>query len=76
MTTRYPGNGTYEEFNADLVLYSGTYSITALSLSAGEPMRNGAMTITATEWFPYKTTTGDDAWNTTTGAAANGGPAA
>ena len=33
-------------------------------------------TLVAEEWFPYKTTTGAAAWNTTTGAAANGGPAA
>ena len=37
---------------------------------------SASCTIAVTEWFPYKTTTGAAAWNTTTGAASNGGPAA
>jgi hypothetical protein len=37
---------------------------------------SASCTVVAEEWYPYKTTTGAAAWNTTTGAAANGGPAA
>lgn len=76
LTTRYPNSGSYEEFTADLILHSGTYQITAVGVSAGEQMRNLSLTVTATGWFPFATTTGLDAWNTTTGAPANGGPGA
>jgi hypothetical protein len=37
---------------------------------------SGSIRAVATKWWPYKTTAGDPAWNTTTGAAANGGPGA
>lgn len=48
-----------------LVVASGNGDITSASAST-----------TITEWFPYKTTAGLAAWNTATGAIANGGPGA
>lgn len=35
-----------------------------------------SIALTVVEWFPYATKAGDPAWNTTTGAPANGGPGA
>lgn len=34
------------------------------------------VTVEITEWFPYKTTAGAPAWNTSTGEPVNGGPGA
>jgi len=67
--------GDVDPFDASLELYSGTYQIKAYA-GYGSDVTANSLTITATEWHPFKTTAGDDAWNTTTGAAANGGPAA
>jgi hypothetical protein len=50
----------------------------AYPVGLGRPrsVTSATCTVAVEEWFPYKTTTGAAAWNTTTGAAANGGPAA
>lgn len=62
-------NGGGVPTTINLILKSGTFPITIWGDgSIGD--------ITATEWFPYKTTAGDPAWNTATGAPANGGPGA
>ena len=55
----------------DFVLSSGTYTVTMFGGSI-----SGTPTITATEWWPYKTTAGLPAWDTATGAPINGGPGA
>lgn len=70
-------------------IYGGTIFTTSLVLASGTvPLRMSAYeqlgdevtavtaSITAVEWFPYATRAGADAWNTATGAAANGGPGA
>jgi hypothetical protein len=67
------------EFDADLVLASSPTPIPIKAWAAGlagYPTISASLTITATEWFPYQTSAGDPAWNTATGAPANGGPGA
>ena len=51
-------------------LTSGTAGYAEISF--GTP----TLVLTATEWWPYATTAAAAAWNTATGAAANGGPGA
>ena len=74
-------NGVYDDardyFDATLSLRSGDFSIRAfIDGYLDERVISGqTLTITATEWFPYATTAGADAWDTATGAPVNGGPA-
>lgn len=66
-----------EVFNASLVLASGTFPIPLIADWEGSRTPDSSsMTITATEWFPFKTTAGDPAWNAATGLPVNGGPGA
>lgn len=60
--------------DAQLVLSCGAFPIKCGV--EGAVVSAASLTIEATEWWPYKTTAGADAWNTTTGAPANGGPGA
>lgn len=64
----------YSAIPAALELSAETYSITASINSS--VAHTGMVTLTATEWFPYATTTGDPAWDTATGLPINGGPGA
>lgn len=72
--------GTVLEVDISLVLKCGTFPIKGVALTYDNYDANAitaaSLTVTATEWFPYKTTAGAAAWNTSTGAAANGGPGA
>ena len=78
----YGGNGImtsggYLLQDADLVLASGTFPIKCGFEAFGSAdVTSASLTITASEWFPYKTTVGDPAWDTATGAPINGGPGA
>lgn len=70
------GGGTVN-FEGSLILSDGVPI--PLKLYAGltpGSAESATCVITATEWFPYATTTGAAAWDTTTGAPANGGPGA
>jgi len=69
--------GTFQTFTALLKLQTGDYNLSAIATTLSAPdINDPALTITATEWFPYKTTAGLAAWDTATGAIANGGPGA
>lgn len=73
------GGGEAEVFiDVQIILQSGTFTVRASALGSGSETIVGTPTLsfTATEWFPYATTTGDPAWDTTTGEAINGGPGA
>jgi len=60
-----------------LVLASGTYTLKGIVYTTGsETYVSNTLTITANLWHAFATTAGDPAWNTATGAAANGGPGA
>lgn len=62
-------------FDADLVLSCGTFPIKAVALdSTLNAVTSASLTITATKWFPYATTTGADAYEISTGTSINGGP--
>lgn len=64
-------------FDADLILFAGTFPIkVGVPYSIGDTFVASHLTLTASKWHPFATTTGSDAWNTTTGAPANGGPGA
>jgi hypothetical protein len=43
---------------------------------SGRSFSGYSCSVTAVEWFPYATSTGQPAWDTSTGAPINGGPAA
>jgi hypothetical protein len=64
--------------NAEVVLASGTLLVPIYL----EPLAGYTATLITpprlevTEWWPYATTAGDDAWDTATGDPDNGGPAA
>jgi hypothetical protein len=64
------------EIHATLVLHSGTYLLKAVAGGGDSTPSSATYTLTATRWHAYATTTGADAWNTTTGSPANGGPGA
>lgn len=69
--------GSYLLFDIDLVLSTGTHQIQGIATTfAGSSVTAAALTLTATEWFPFRTAAGDPAWNTATGAPINGGPGA
>jgi hypothetical protein len=63
-------------FTVDLVLSSGTVALSGTAQAPVGVISAASCAITATEWLPYATTTGAAAWNTATGAGANGGPGA
>jgi len=68
--------GLFELIDASIVLSSGTFPVAVIAESAGGQPTSSSLTLTATEWFPFATTAGAAAWDTTTGAPANGGPGA
>jgi len=61
-------------FDASLVLACGTFPIKCAAEATGA-VSAASLVLTASEWFPYADKAGADAWNTATGAPANGGPA-
>ena len=67
---------TFAVVSVSLVLSSGTFAFDQIASCDGYAIRNSELTIAASEWWPYKTTAGAAAWDTATGAAANGGPGA
>lgn len=75
----YPYDPFYYQIPASLILSSGTHPFTVRvdpSQFAIESPTDEVYTITATEWYPYATSTGDPAWDTATGLPINGGPGA
>lgn len=66
--------------NVDVVLKSGTYpvqfAVGRMDATGDWEVISADLTLTATEWFPFATTAAAAAFNTTTGAPANGGPGA
>lgn len=59
-----------------LILSSGTYDMRLSPFLSSGLIGTDEFSLTATEWFPYATRSGAAAWNTSTGAPANGGPGA
>jgi hypothetical protein len=77
------GDGIYEfDFAGSLDILGNSLvlgmKVTPESESAGSniAITSAAFAVTVEEWRPYATSSGDPAWNTTTGAPANGGPGA
>lgn len=73
------GSAVWNPFaNGILSLASGSTSNLryAVESFSTETVISADLSITAAEWHPYKNTAGDAAWNTSTGAHANGGPGA
>jgi hypothetical protein len=62
------------EFNATFTLGGVDFSIPAIAIAM--EVTAASLMITVEEWWPYATTTGSAAYDTATGAAINGGPAA
>lgn len=73
--TTYGIGGDSEYFSGQLILKSGTFP-TAMQVSSynGSTSTGSSFTATATEWFPFATSAGLDAWDTATGLPINGGP--
>ena len=70
-------DATGNEITANLLLASGTVPLTVgVEAPDGESVTSATCSFTVTEWYPYATSTGAAAWDTATGLAANGGPAA
>lgn len=61
-----------------LVLKCGTFNLKAsiAHVPPNEAFISTDLTLTASKWHPFKTKAGSDAWETDTGAPANGGPGA
>jgi hypothetical protein len=68
--------GDYHAVAGTLVLKSGDFNIECYTTIQTDYVTSSEFTITAVEWFPYATSTGQPAWDTATGAPINGGPAA
>lgn len=78
-----PYSGDFYSFTADLEILGTTYGFDCKSFLFGIPaddpdlyVISAELTVSVTEWFPYATKNGSAAWNTSTGAPANGGPGA
>lgn len=72
-------SGGYALIGATLRIVLGGGDTLILPLYAdtsGGYTYSGSITVTATKWWPYKTTAGDPAWDSTTGLPINGGPGA
>jgi hypothetical protein len=72
VTTELLFTGTLEVLGASISIpmIAKANSVGTVSVDAA------AFAVTVEEWYPYATTAGAAAWNTTTGAPANGGPGA
>jgi len=65
----------FPALDVPLSLASGVFNIKA-HVAVQEPFVSASLTITATEWHPYATKSGDPAWDILTGLPINGGPGA
>lgn len=65
-------------FASNVLTFSdaSTAPLVLLVASANGDITSASASVTITEWFPYKTTTGLPAWATATGLPINGGPGA
>jgi hypothetical protein len=61
---------------ASLVLACGTYTFRIRAETVMDTIISASLTITATEWFEYRTTAGVAAFSSSTGLPTNGGPGA
>lgn len=52
------------------------FPLEVYAIDSAVELTGHAASIEITEWFPYATTAGAAAWNTTTGSPSNGGPGA
>lgn len=70
------GFGGEEDFIIDAMLTIGGAAVAIPTRVIGFNVTAATCAVTIEEWWPYATSAGAAAWNTTTGAPVNGGPGA